>query len=96
MFGKFFGNKQEANNTKMTKDESYVRDSIQRALDIKCKERICECCGCKAWYISECIGEHRFHDIKYNSKCYTMATTICKNCGNMKNFAINELFLLKK
>lgn len=87
MFSKIFAPKKE----NPTKKVEWTFEEIKEALEIKWKDRTCECCGGQKWRVTEDIFKHLFHDPRLDDKCYMSVLVFCEHCGNMKNFKARTL-----
>jgi hypothetical protein len=88
MFSKLFSPKKE----NQTKKEKWTLKEMNEALNIKWKDRICECCGGQEWSLSEHAMKHSLYNPSYSDKCRTSVLVMCDYCGNMKNFLDKNLF----
>ena len=82
MFSKIFAPKKE----NLTKKVEWTFEEIKEALDIKWKDRTCECCGNTNWSMTEDALQHSFHNPKLYNRYYISIFVYCKNCGNLKQF----------
>ena len=92
MFGKIFSPKKE----NLTKKVEWTYKEIKEAIEIKWKDRTCECCGNTNWSITEDVFQHSFHDPKLYKQCYILILVCCDYCGNAKQFRPNTLCNYRK
>lgn len=92
MFSKIFSLKKE-NPTKKT---MWTYEEIKEAIEIKWKDRTCECCGNRNWSVAEDAVQHAFHDPKLYKQCFLSIFVYCKNCGNLKQFVPDTLCNYRK